>query len=378
MVTPAPTTPVSLEGYRVELDAYAGPLDLLLYLVKRHEIDLNDIPIARLAEQYVEHLRLLQQVKPDIDVDLAGEFLVMAASLLEIKSQMLVPKPEADQQQAGGAEGGMIPTEENPLDPRYELVQQLLAYKRFKDAANELEARQKEWESRFPRTPGRHLSGGGELKKPMTLEDFENLPDEVMDIDLEDVHVLDLCNAFARILDSIGQVAAAHQVTYDDTPIALHAEDILDRLQREAPPGSDKGGMTLQEIFVGRKTRSEMIGLFLATLELVRQRRVRVVQDKVGGEIRLELRGENETANDDKPADWRDPQTGQMQYEWPSEEARVRAEKRAHLRTLYAEKRRRGEEVPAEADEVIDVDEEPAAEASQEADEASDNDATAS
>lgn len=355
----ATPTPVSLEDYRVELDAYAGPLDLLLYLVKRHEIDLNDIPIARLAEQYLEHLRLLQQVRPDIDVDLAGEFLVMAATLLEIKSQTLVPRPESEQQQAGGAEGGMIPTEENPLDPRYELVQQLLAYKRFKDAANELEARQKEWESRFPRTPGRHLTG--EAKKPMTLEDFENLPDEVMDIDLEDVHVLDLCNAFARILDSIGQVAAAHQVTYDDTPIALHAEDILDRLQREASASGNGGArsMTLQEIFVGRKTRSEMIGLFLATLELVRQRKVRVVQDKVAGEIRLELRGESETANDDKPTDWRDPSTGEMQYEWPSEEAKVRAQKRAHLRALYAEKRRRGEEIPADADEVIDVDEEP-------------------
>ena len=87
----------TMEDYRVELDAYAGPLDLLLFLVKRHEIDLNDIPVARLTEQYLEHLKLIQQ----IDVDLAGEFLVMAATLLEVKSQMLVPPARSRNAAAG-------------------------------------------------------------------------------------------------------------------------------------------------------------------------------------------------------------------------------------------------------------------------------------
>lgn len=327
--------PRTLEDYRVELDFYAGPLDLLLHLVKRHEIDLNDIPIARLTEQYLEHLRVIEQ----IDVDLAGEFLVMAATLLEIKSQMLVPRPEMTEGQTA-----LTVTTENPLDPRYELVQQLLAYKRFKDAANGLEHRRREWESRFARA-------GNSAPARKTLAELEaegrNEDAEPVEIDLEDVHVLDLCAAFSRILDSIGQ-NKSHQVTYDDTPIALHADDIVDRLQRD-------GAMSLQAIFVGRQSRSEMIGLFLATLELVRQRRVRVLQDRVAGEIKLELRPEaDQVIAEDKATDWRDPQTGEMQYEWPSEDARLRAQRRAKLRAGYIARRKAGEAVPDE--EVIDVD----------------------
>jgi hypothetical protein len=115
--------------------------------------------------------------------------------------------------------------------------------------------------------------------------------------------------------------------------------------------------MSLQAIFIGRPTRSEMIGLFLATLELVRQRRVRVIQDKAAGDIRLELRPEaDETAVEDKPTDWRDPATGEVQYEWPSEEARIRAERRSKLRASFMARKRAGEAVPEE--EIIDVDEE--------------------
>ena len=94
---------------------------------------------------------------------------------------------------------------------------------------------------------------------------------------------MDLCEAFTRVLDSVGGKRGPHEVTYDDTPISLHAEDIADRLQREGP-------MTLQQVFIGRRNRSELIGLFLATLELVRQRKVRVKQGEPGGEIGLELR----------------------------------------------------------------------------------------
>lgn len=323
----------TLEDYRVELDCYSGPLDLLLFLVRRHEIDLNDIPVARLTEQYLEHIKLIQQ----IDVELAGEFLVMAATLLEVKSAMLVPRPE-------GEEAALDqPTENNPLDPRYELVQQLLAYKRYKDAANGLDARRQEWESRFFRAPAAAPRPG------LQMDDANADNAAPVEIDLEDVHVLDLCEAFSRILETIG-VNTAHQVVYDDTPIALHADDILDRLTRD-------GAMSLQQIFVGRSGRSEMIGLFLATLELVRQRRIKVVQDRVAGEIRLELRPgqEQNPQADDKVTDWRDPATGEMQYEWPSEDARRRAERRAKLRASYASRMKQGD-APV-ADEIIDIDE---------------------
>ena len=322
------------EEYRVQLDAYAGPLDLLLYLVKRNEIDLHDIPVAELTEQYLEHLKLIEA----IDVDKAGEFLVMAATLLEIKSQLILPRPEAGEDDAdadgGGAEGG------EAADPRYELVQQLLAYKRYKDAARALEQRQELWSARAP-------AKASEPEKPRDDAEAGSV-----EIDLDDVNVLDLCQAFSRILDSIGQ-RREHHVTVDDTPLALHAADIHDRLLRD-------GAMTLQQIFEGRTNRSEMIGLFLATLELVRQRKVRVLQDRIAGEIRLEPTADEDAAAndapDDAPTDWRDPETGEIQYDWPDEAARRRAERRAKIRQARAKRGEFGEPSDEELDELDDRD----------------------
>ncbi len=308
------------QDYRVQLDAYAGPLDLLLYLVKRHEIDLHDIPMSRLTEQYLHHLKVIQE----IDVDLAGEFLVMAATLVEIKSQMLVPYV-TEQTEDEVATDAI----EDPTDPRYELVQQLLAYKRFKEAAIGLEDRQRDWESRFAAHP---TARPKDEKKKAQPDESENA--EEAEIDLEDANIMDLCEAFGRILDSIGHKPQV-EVTYDDTPISLHAEDIADRLKRDGP-------MTLQQIFIGRKGRGEMVGLFLAVLELVRTRRVGVEQDKAGGDIRLILRPESDhidptgITSDAEATDWRDPETGEMQYDWPDEASRLRAERRANRRANRA------------------------------------------
>jgi segregation and condensation protein A len=171
-----------------------------------------------------------------------------------------------------------------------------------------------------------------------------------VEVDLEDASITDLCAAFARILSSIGDVSkTGHAVVYDDTPIGLHAEDIMDRLTREGP-------LTLQKVFAGRTRRVEMIGLFLATLELVRLKKVRIIQEQVGGEIRLESRPPEEQLNDQDSAnvDWRDPETGEMQYEWASEEDRKRAARRARLRALAAERMKKGQEVSEEELEELD------------------------
>lgn len=336
--------PHAIEDYRVELDAYNGPLDLLLFLVRRNEIDLHDIPISRLTDQYLAYLKQIRA----IDVDLAGEFLVMSATLLEIKSQMLIPRNEEETQEEASAS-------ENPADPRYELVQQLLAYKRYKDAAMELDALREEWEARVPCHPGRlsakQMVAGKLPKQPETDEEWENQPEpEVVEVDLEDASVNDLCAAFARILSSIGDTGkAGHAVVYDDTPIGLHAEDIMDRLNHEGP-------LTLQKMFSGRTRRSEMIGLFLATLELVRLKKIKVVQDQVAGEIRLEPRPEAEQLGDQDSAavDWRDPQTGQMQYEWASEADHKRALRRERLRMLAAERMKKKDQGDAEDAELPD------------------------
>lgn len=349
MSTPAvPTTSLELDDYRVELDAYEGPLDLLLYLVKRHEIDLNDIPIADLTQQYLEYLKALQS----IDLERAGDFLVMAATLLEIKSQMLAPYVAQEDQGAEEADRPAVAE----TDPRYELVQQLLAYKRFKDAAMDLEDQLTQWRNRYAAQPG-------------AASDQVETPDAV-EFDLDDVDVHHLCEAFTRLLESIGN-PAVHSVAYDDTPISLHEEDILDRLQRDgaalsAPDGATGSGLTLAQIFQGRPTRSEMIGLFLALLELIRQRRVRVfeqtagIDDRIGQHIQIMLRNPQDAQEqeaDDSPDRWRNPQTGEIDYDWPSEEIRQRLEQRKQRRSQRLAQIRRGEKIEEDADDVIDVDE---------------------
>lgn len=314
------------EGYRVELEAYAGPMDLLLYLVRRHEIDLNDIPIAKLTEQYLEHLKVIET----IDVEKAGEFLVMAATLLEIKSQMIAPAAEDSDAQADATAELDELGEAASEDPRMELVRQLLAYKRYKDAAINLEQRFDQWHQRYAIAPA--------VKKQADHQDDA----ERADLELEDAHVMDLCEAFARIMDQIGQ-RKDHEVTYDETPISLHAADIRDRLSRE-------GGMSLKRMFEGRQSRGEMIGVFLALLELVRDREVAVKQDEDSDGVSLVLRDPedvNHEVSDEEPRSWRDPQTGEVQYDWPDEESRKRAERRQRLR----EKRAKGEAVETEAED---------------------------
>jgi segregation and condensation protein A len=256
--------------YRVNLDVYNGPMDLLLYLIRRDEIDINDIPLAKITEQYCAHVDMIHQLDPD----LAGEFLVLAATLMEIKTRMLLPRVEGQP-----AEG------DEDFDPRADLVRQLLQYKAFKDAAGDLRDAAYENSLRFPRAPGE-----------LELEEDGK--------DLEDVQIWDLVEAFSAVMKSIGQ-DNRHEIIYDDTPIELHASDILDRLGRE-------GNMTFRQVFAGRTRRTEMVGLFLAMLELIRRRSIRIQQERAFGEIYVFLRDANEppgtvappvSVDDDAPAE---------------------------------------------------------------------------
>ncbi len=236
-----------MQDYRVQLDIYQGPLDLLLYLIRRDEVDIYDIPIARVTGQFVEYVNLLQAIDPN----LVGDFLVMAATLMEIKSRMLLPRPPAE-------EG-----EEEFVDPRLDLVRQLLEYKKYKDASRRLAEAAEERAMRFTRAP--ILPSG-----------------EGIEVELDDLQIWDLLAAFNNLMSSIGRPPARHEVVYDDTPISLHATDIQDRLEREG------GSLQFERVFEGR-TKSEMIGLFLALLELIRQRRVRVEQERPFGPIFIHL-----------------------------------------------------------------------------------------
>ncbi len=311
-----------MHDYRVELDVYHGPLDLLMYLIRRDEIDIHDIPISHITEQYLAYLQRVRS----LDINLAGEFLVMAATLMEIKSAMLAPPELASQGEEGEASSNAA---EDPTDPRYELIHQLLAYKRFKDAAMELDERRETFEARFARRPA----------------DADRQQTQQVELDMDDVSLWDLVEAFGRIMDQVGVRKAEHEVIADDTPIELHAADLSDRLSREGP-------MTLQQVFEGRR-RGEMIGLFLATLELVRQRKLIVKQVEAGGPIELELRDpaaaqaelDAEAEAPQRPA--ADPADADA-FAWPDEQTRQRYIRRQ-------QRRAQGEFVEEDAELEADI-----------------------
>jgi segregation and condensation protein A len=230
--------------YRVNLDIFAGPLDLLLYLVRKEEVDIYDIPIAKITDQYVRYIELMKS----LDIDLAGDFLVMAATLMQIKSAMLLPKADTEEYQ-----------DDDLTDPRTELVRQLLEYKKFKDAANLLDAAACEQRERFPR-PGTIIE---RLK-----------PDTEPELYIEQVSVWDLLEAFDLICKAIGNVGSLDHIK-DDTPIDLYQIEILHRLQTEGP-------MIFERVFETRSSRVVMIGLFLALLELIRERLIWAEQPTAG------------------------------------------------------------------------------------------------
>ena len=228
-------------SYQVALDAFHGPLDLLLYLVKRNEVDVLDIPVAKLADQFLEYMHLARE----LDVELAGDFLVMAATLMELKSRSLLPADPA-------AEAG----EED--DPRKELVRQLLEYRRFKDAAAALEARAEAASARVPRTSAEEPVAGG--PPPVRA-----------------VEVWDLVSAFARLVRET-QALATTAVVVDDTPQHVHEGQVLARVRAA-------GRLAFRELFGPPHHRARLIGLFLAVLELVKQRQVSAEQGEAFGEI---------------------------------------------------------------------------------------------
>jgi len=259
------------DSYRVRLEAFEGPLDLLLYLIRKSEVDIHDIPVATITEQYLSFLSDLETGgTARIDIDVAGEFLLMAATLMELKSRMLMPGAAG----RPGAEPGS-PDRSAQEDPRAELVRQLIEYKKYRDAADSLDHRADEWRRRFPASR-------------VGIDDaaLQAAVESASDVELEDLDILDLVESFQRIADTVNfERLGDHQVTYDDTPIELHAADIMSRLAAEATVPE----VELASLFKGR-TRPEMVGLFLALLELVRGRRVAVRQDRLEGQIYLRAR----------------------------------------------------------------------------------------
>lgn len=241
------------DQYTVRLENFEGPLDLLLYLIRRAEVEITDIPIAAITEQYLGFLEQIDQ----LDVEVAAEFLLMAATLVEIKSRVLQPPGE----KSDGEEAESLSADEL-ADPRSELIQQLLAYKKYRDAAARLDEHREEWEQRYP------ISA-----RATDEEKLADAREQMREFELEDLHVFDLFEAFQNVIEAVDPTRAGeHQVQFDETPIELHRADLMDQLQRAG------SALEFREVFRGR-TRSEMIGLFLALLDLAKDRRVLVRQE---------------------------------------------------------------------------------------------------
>lgn len=233
--------------YKVELDIFEGPMDLLLYLIKKEEIDIYDIPIERITKQYMSYLDTFKM----LNIGLAGEFLVMAANLCYIKSRMMLPKhvqpPEEDADEE---------------DPRWDLIRQLIEYKKFKEAARKLGEKEAKQQSHFTHKPDK----------------IEAADDEARPLD-DGIGIFDLIRAFQNILErfqdeGLGEIVDDHYTVGDK----------IDHLLGLIAPG---GSMPFAALFQGATSKHEMIVTFLAVLELMKLNVFRVIQERVLGEIEL-------------------------------------------------------------------------------------------
>lgn len=229
--------------FRVDLDLFRGPLDLLLYLVRKHEVEITDIPIATITDQYLEYLSIVEQ----LDVNAVGDFLAVASLLIEIKSQQVLPR-------ADEVEGEVE-------DPRQELVHRLLEYKKYRDAASILEERSRTWQQHYPR-----------LSTDIARHDRDPAGEPIQEVEL-----WDLVSAFGRIMRET-EAARPSSIVYDDTPIHVYMGRIHERLLAA-------GRLSFRDLFDLSMHKSKLIGIFLAILELVRHDQVRVEQNALFGEI---------------------------------------------------------------------------------------------
>ena len=239
------------DAYQVKLEAFTGPMDLLLHLIRKHQINIYDIPIALIAQQYLEYLSLMKT----LNLALAGEFLVMAATLLYIKSRMLLPKEEKAETE-----------DEEGLDPRAELVRQLVEYERYKEAAGSLVARERIWRESFGRDP---------LPLPVESVDEE-------DIATDDLQLFDLLSAFQEVLDRAPSDQLL-ELSRETWTVQERIQVILERLEGEST-------IPFERLFEQHWSRPLVIATFLALLELVRMNLVRLFQEEWFGPIQVTRR----------------------------------------------------------------------------------------
>lgn len=228
-------------NFRIELPAYRGPLDLLLYLVRRHEVSLREMPLAAVVDQYVAYIEVLRE----LDLGDVGDFLDLASNLVELKSQAVLPRVVEED-------------EEEIDDPQEELVERLLQYKEIRDAAAVLDEMGTRWQQRFERMS----------------DDLPKRRVDLGDQPIVDLEIWDLVSAFGRIMREAAGPPQT-EVIYDETPIHVYMQRIHDRLAAEER-------VPLMDLIQGGAHKSSLIGWFLATLELTRHHGASLEQDTHG------------------------------------------------------------------------------------------------
>lgn len=222
--------------YRVQLHNFEGPLDLLLFFIKRDELDIYDIPISYITEQFLEYLHLMEE----LDLDVASEFVLMASMLMSIKAKMMLPREETDDDE-----------ELDESDPRYELVQRLLEYKRYKEMAGKLadidEATRKKY--------GRGYYEADVVEKQASGEA------------LKDVTIFDLIAAFRKVLSDIERNTVVHKIEKVETTIEKQTEYVLYTLQ-------NRGKQSFKELCQGLTSRVMIVVTFLAVLEMIKEQQI--------------------------------------------------------------------------------------------------------
>jgi segregation and condensation protein A len=233
---------------KVQLEIFEGPLDLLLYLVKKEEVGIYEVNLTKIASQFIEYVELMKE----LDLDIAGEFLVMAATLIYIKSRELLPKNQQTE----------VPEEEDEEDPRWELIRQLVEYKKFKDAAAKLQERELLQEQIYARIPGR--------------PDFAVEPANVR----AEVSIFDLVNAVNSILKRYGQRQQTRDVFEERWTVSEKIEMVASLIR-------ERSHVRFTELFEDAATRVEVIVTFLAVLELIRLKQLRIEQPEPFAEIEI-------------------------------------------------------------------------------------------
>jgi segregation and condensation protein A len=252
----APSAPSPADAFRLALPNFEGPLDLLLHLIKEHKLDIFDIPIALVTQKYLEHIERMRE----LNLDIAGEFLVMAATLAHIKSRLLLPRTD---QPATEAE---LLSEEG-RDPRGELVRRLLEYQKYKEAAETLGRQDILDRDVFPRRVA-----------------AEEIPIPEEEVGLVEISVYKLIEALDWVLKEAAP-ELQHEIVRERVSISEAIQAIAERLQREPK-------VAFFALFEGQKTRQRIVSTFLAMLEMVKLKLIRIFQEEGSDEILLSARGD--------------------------------------------------------------------------------------